>query len=283
MPPRSAAPFAALPLLLTLAAPPAHADPARIDEVVAQSTCARHQWPGRGVAPRGYLLGMGRTYAKAWCELRHPASVAARVAGTNFDAATDALAHYGRAGGSPQDRLRALYALALGEGMRESTGNASAGFNRGVRHASARDAEAGLFQVMPNSLHDSPWLGELYDQYRAQPAWCLREVFMAGTKDRRQPVLGEGPDAQFQRFTKACPAFAVDYATIVLRTDLRKFPPVRHRKAQLVPACVAMFEEVERVAADDCGVPDAPGARMPAAISASRSAATSTPPASRSP
>jgi len=276
-------PRIALLVLSALLAARVHADPARIDQVVARSACARHPWPGRGIAPRGYLLGMGRTYAKAWCELRHPASVAAHVAGTAFDARTDALARYGRAGGSPQERLRALYALALGEGMRESTGNASAGFNRGVRHASARQAEAGLFQVMPESLHDSPWLGELYDQYRAQPAWCLREVFMTGAEDRRQPVLGKGPDAEFQRFTKACPAFAVDYATIVLRTDLRKFPPVRHRKAQLLPACVAMFEEVERVAADDCGAPQAPGARMPVAVSAPGSAAAGTRPASRSP
>jgi len=263
MPPPSSALFvAALPLALALAAPPAHADPARIDGVVSRSSCAAHRWPGRGVAPRGYMLGMGRTYAKAWCDLRHPASVAARVAGTDFDASTDALAHYGRAGGSPQERLRALYALALGEGMRESTGNASAGFNRGVRHASPKEAEAGLFQVMPNSLHDSPWLGELYDQYRAQPSWCLGEVFMEGTKNHHQPVLGKGADAEFQRFVKACPAFAVDYATIVLRTDLRKFPPVRRRKAQLLPACVAMFEEIERVAADTCEPPTAPGSRL---------------------
>ena len=282
MPPRLTVLLVLLVLCALLAAT-AHADPARIDAVVAQSSCASHKWPGRGIAPRGYVRGMGRAYAKAWCDLRRPTSVASRLAGTDFDAATDALAHYGRAGGSPQDRLRALYALALGEGMRESTGNASTGFNRGVRHASSQDAEAGLFQVMPNSLDDSPWLGELYDQYRSQPSWCLREVFMAGAKDRRQPVIGKGPDAEFQRFTKACPAFAVDYATIVLRTDMRKFPPVRHRKAQLTQACVAMFEQVERVAADDCGDPVAPGSRMPAALSESRSAATGTPPASRSP
>ncbi|MBW8757227.1 MAG: hypothetical protein JF586_06420, partial [Burkholderiales bacterium] len=91
MPPRSSVLLAAA----LLAASPVHADPARIDDVVAQSSCARHRWPGRGVAPRGYVRGMARAYAKAWCDLRRPASVATRLAGTDFDAATDALAHYG--------------------------------------------------------------------------------------------------------------------------------------------------------------------------------------------
>jgi len=54
MPPRRAA----LPVLFARLTAAAHADPARIDEVVAQSFRAQHRWPGRGVAPRGYLLGL---------------------------------------------------------------------------------------------------------------------------------------------------------------------------------------------------------------------------------
>jgi len=268
---------AALPVLFALLAGAAHADPARIDAAVTRSACAQHKWPGRGLAPRGYLLGMGRSYAKAWCDLRRPKSLAASLADTDFDARTDALALYGRAHGTPQDRLRALYALALGEGMRESTGNASAGFNRGVRHRSSQEAEAGLFQAMPNSLDDSPWLGELYDQYRARPATCLREIFMQGVRDHRQPVIGQGPNAEFQRFTKACPAFAVDYAALVLRTDLRKFPPVRQRKAQLLPRCEAMFADIERAAADTCGDDRAPGSAMTPEPSTPAAAATRAP------
>jgi hypothetical protein len=268
MTPRSTALPASLVLAAALAAPAALADPAGIDAVVGRSTCARHPWPGRGVAPPGYMRGMGRVYAKAWCDLRRPKSVAAGLAGADFEAGTDALALYGKARGTPQERLRALYALALGEGMRESTGNASAGVNRAVRHRSASVAEAGLFQVMPNTLHDSPWLPQLYDQYRAHPAACLRETFMDGAKDRRQPVLGQGPQAEFQRFTKACPAFAVEYATVVLRTDRRKFPPVQHHRAQLLPACEDMFAEIERVAADGCGDGPDPGAHVEGPASA---------------
>ena len=274
MPRRRSALPAPLALATLLAASAALADPAQVDAVVERSTCARHHWPGRGVAPRGYMLGMGQVYAKAWCDLRRPKSVAAGLAGSDFAAGTDALALYGKAGGTPQERLRALYALALGEGMRESTGNASAGVNRGVRHRSAAAAEAGLFQVMPNSLHDSPWLPQLYDQYRAHPAACLRETFMDGAKDRRQAVLGQGPQAEFQRFTKACPAFAVDYATVVLRTDRRKFPPVQHRRAQLLPACEEMFADIERVAADGCADGPGPGAHVDGPASAPTGAAT---------
>ena len=238
--------------LLLLAIEPASAAPA-LDAAALQqaaaSPCGQHSYAKRGRAPRGFVKGMALGYATAWCELRRdPAGPVARLAGTDFNAGSDALAHYGRAGGSAEQRLRALFALALGEGMRESSGNPSEGPDATVQHQTAQIAEAGLFQVSHDSLAFSPRLAELWQSWKQRPAAdCALPVFMEGVKDR-QRVVGEGAGAEFQQFTKACPMFAVDYAALMFRVKLQHFGPIKRREAELVAACEAMFAQVEATA-----------------------------------
>jgi hypothetical protein len=222
---------------------------AQIAARASASPCAHASYRKRGVAPAGFVRGMALSYAKAYCELKtQPDSVATALAGDAFAARSDALAWYGRAGGSAEQRLRALYALALGEGMRESSGNPSEGWDRSVAHQNVNIAEAGLFQVSFDSIGLSPWLRKLYADYQADPAACRLDVFMAGQKDRHASVIGTGPGADFQRFTKACPAFAVEYAAVMFRVKLQHFGPIRRKEAELLPACEAMLQDIQSLA-----------------------------------
>lgn len=129
-------------------------DEARLNAAV-QSECGQHFWKQRGKAPAGFIKGMAVSYAKTWCEAsKSPDSVAAALAGTSFKSERDALALYDKAGGSQDDRLRAIYALAISEGMRESSGNTTEGYDRKVKKQTAETAEAGLFQVREGLLYE---------------------------------------------------------------------------------------------------------------------------------
>ena len=219
----------------------------------AASDCADHRWKKRGRAPAGFIKGISVSYAKAWCEARkQPESVAAALAGVEFKPERDALAHYGVSGGSAESRLRSLYALAIGQGMRESSGNTTEGYDRTVRNQTEQIAEAGLFQVSYDSINASPWLKRLWDQYAADPGSCALSVFQEGIKKVDRSEVGTGKGAEFQRFTRACPVFAVEYAAVMMRTNLNHFGPIKRKEAELLPACVAMLQKVEADAAANC-------------------------------
>lgn len=222
-------------------------------KAAAQSECGRHFWKQRGEAPAGFIKGMAASYAKTWCEAsKSPGSVAAALAGTSFKSERDALALYGKGGGSQDDRLRAIYALAISEGMRESSGNTTEGYDRTVKKQTAEIAEAGLFQVSHDSLRASPLLQKLWDRFAASPADCNLSIFEEGIKRVNRPEVGTGKGAEFQRFTRVCPAFAVEYAAVMMRANLNHFGPIKRKEAELLPTCVAMFEQVEQAAKPLC-------------------------------
>jgi len=244
---------ALLAIGLSAAAAPAQSLDGDTLKAAAQSECGRHSWVKRGRAPTGFIKGMAASYAKTWCEARKsPDSISAALAGTGFEPKRDALALYGKSGGNQADRLRAIYALAIGEGMRESSGNTTEGYDRTVKNQTEMIAEAGLFQISYGSLKASPMLQKLWDRFAASPADCNLEIFEEGIKKVNRPEVGNGKGVEFQRFTRACPAFAVEYAAVMMRANRNHFGPVRRQEAELLPACVAMFEQVEQAAAPLC-------------------------------
>jgi len=222
-------------------------------KAAAESECGQHFWKQRGRAPVGFIKGMAASYAKSWCEAhKSPNSIAAALAGTDFKPDRDALARYGKADGTPDDRLRAIYALAISEGMRESSGNTTEGYDRTVKNQTEEIAEAGLFQVSHDSLRASPLLRQLWDRYAASPSDCNLPIFQQGVKNVNRAEVGSGKGAEFQRFTKACPAFAVEYAAVMMRANLNHFGPIKRKEAELLAACVGMFERVEIAAKPLC-------------------------------
>jgi len=221
----------------------------RITDIASRSDCAKHRWKDRGRAPVGYIKGMALAYAKSFCESKGSVATAATVMKQPLqDVAEDALAFYGIGGTTDVERLRALYTLGIGLGMRESSGDTTEGRDINVKHPTANNAEAGLFQTSFDSFNKSPWLAKLFDQYKANTDGCRLETFMEGIRDQRRPVVGTGPGAEFQRFTKACPSFATEYAMIMLRVNRSHFGPINRKEAEFVQECNDMLKEVEAVA-----------------------------------
>ena len=108
--------------------------------------------------------------------------------------------------------------------------------------------------------HFSPALNGLFKNYSADQSGCLLGVFQGSitckirkSHNRRCPsatsdVTGTGPGADWQRLTKACPAFATEYAAVVLRTSggqCGEFGPLRKKKAEVRSECDSMLSKVQ--------------------------------------
>ncbi|MEO8936098.1 MAG: hypothetical protein ABI327_04750 [Burkholderiaceae bacterium] len=197
---------------------------------------------------------MAQTYARTWCVAKtKPDSIGAFLAGTDFPLSSDALAVYGRSNGSADDRLRALFALGLGEGMRESSGDRSASRDTTAKvPPSAETAEAGLFQVSADSLGFSKRLPKLVEQFQADSSSCALDRFSQGMKKSSVPDYGTGRGADFQHLSRSCPAFATPYALVMMRVKMQHFGPVRRKEAELAESCERMFDAVEQAVAPSC-------------------------------
>lgn len=229
----------------------------RIADIAARSDCAKHRWRQRGRAPVGYVKGVALVYAKSFCESKGSAETAATVMKQQLQHdGEDALVRYQRdltGNGvdvnSDIERLRALYTLGIGLGMRESSGNTTEGRDTKVRHPTVNNAEAGLFQTSFDSFNKSPFLAQLFDQYQANTSACLLDIFKEGIpRVIMRPVFGTGRGADFQRFTRECPAFATEYAMVMLRVNRRHFGPINRHEAEYFQPCNDMLKQVETVA-----------------------------------
>jgi hypothetical protein len=239
--------WAAFASFILVSACPAAAP--KLDQQIAtnasKSLCAEYSWKERGVAPTGFIKGIALAHAGAYRDLNQGIDPVASI--FNNDSLPkdgDALAIYGKTAGPPVARLRATYALAIGEGMRESSGNFTAGTT--VKHQTADTAEAGLFQTSYDSITSSPWLKKLWEKYQQNPSHCLLETFAEGVTQLKTNVVGAGPGADFQQLTKSCPQFATEYAVIMFRVNRNHYGPIKRKEAELIPACESMLAEIER-------------------------------------
>ncbi len=229
---------------------------ASIAAIATSSTCAKTNWNGRGRAPTGYIKGMALTYAKSVCETVIHADTGAVAMRQPFgDSRRDALAWYELSDNGEMDRLRSVYVLGIGLGMRESSGNSTEGWDTTVKNPTADSAEAGLFQTSYDSFGTSPWLEKLYRQYNVNPESCYQRIFVEGAPILPRTIIGDGPGADYQRFTKACPAFAAEYAMIMLRENRQHFGPINRHEAEYRDACESMLRDVGAVAVRACSVP----------------------------
>jgi hypothetical protein len=215
-----------------------------IIDLVEASAAAGIDWPDRGRAPRGYSQGMALMFARACCRLRTADAVVLEMAqAQGSDGRRDALAWYeaefaqlgmsnAEAGA---DTLRHLFVLMIGLGMRESSGRHCEGRDASAQNTTAETAEAGLFQVSYNSISAHPHLSDLVKRYAGSTD--LRPIFGKGVRCSAisWQDWGEGPGRDFQALTKACPAFAVDYAAVAMRHIRTHWGPLSRHQAELRP------------------------------------------------
>jgi hypothetical protein len=233
----------------------------QIEAIAAGSECASVDWNDRGEAPSAYIRRVALVFARAVCQPERPdakvVSAARGAPGTGAER-TDALAWYDskfRELGMPNandgvDTLRHAYALLIGLGMRESSGEYCTGRDRGADFNSADSAEAGLFQTSWGASKTHPTLPELFNHYSSGQTGCLLDVFSrhvtCSAWDAR--TWGEGKGADWQKLTKACPAFATEYGAVLIRTSggrKGEFGPLRNKRAEVRPECDAMLSKVQ--------------------------------------
>ncbi|MFV0387458.1 MAG: hypothetical protein ACK5NT_01790, partial [Pyrinomonadaceae bacterium] len=167
----------------------------KIKEIAEKCACAKYSWKDRGKAPLGYIKGMAISYAQSYLDLKTKNGGAVAVMSQALgDSKSDALAHYATTGETPFDRLRSVYTLATGLGMRESSGRTNVGWDKSKLklpkpiQPTEENSEAGLFQVSWDSRNRSPYLLKLYEQYKSNPNKCQLETFSEGVKPKSEPV-----------------------------------------------------------------------------------------------
>jgi hypothetical protein len=230
---------------------------AEIIQAATSSAAFGFRWRNRGWSPAGYLKGMALVYARVYCKLKAGDSVVTRMAAASSgDVASDALAHFApeflAAGMSNSrsgvDTLRHLFVLLIGLGMRESSGRYCAGRDRGADNTDADTAEAGLFQTSFNTRSAGPLLPVLFQHYRARPAGFI-EVFKEGVRCRDGDLVnhGAGDGREFQRLSKACPAFAAEYTALALRHRAMHWGPIKHKTVEIRPECDELLLTVQAI------------------------------------
>jgi hypothetical protein len=229
----------------------------KIIQIAANSQIARYHWLDRGVAPKGYIKGMAVVYAKVYCQLKAANPFAKEMAKANTgNSDKDALAHYAQKFRDLEmnnsvagvDTLRHLFVLLIGLGMRESSGKYCEGRDRSASNTTAETAEAGLFQTSYNARSASPLLPQLFEQYLANSSGFI-EIFKEGVTCPPQDWenYGEGKGKEFQRLSKACPAFAAEFAAIGLRNLRKHWGPINRLEAEIRPEADAMLQEVQKI------------------------------------
>jgi hypothetical protein len=214
------------------------------------------------------VTGVALVYARAGC---HPERADVRVVSAAADpapGADDALAAYKaefaalglRNDVAGPDTLRHAYALLIGLGMMESSGKFCEGRDVSQCFTTAESAEAGLFQTSYGARRFSKSLDDLTSAYTADNDGCLLAEFQGSLSckihtshnpacpNATSDVAGSGAGADWQRLTKRCPAYATEYAAVLLRKHggqrRGEFGPIREKQAELRPECDAMLHKV---------------------------------------
>jgi uncharacterized protein YraI len=231
---------------------------ATIEGIAVASSCYKYAWKDRGQAPRGYVKGVADVFARAVCNPSRTDVVLVSKARTTDDV-HDVLAWYATdfaALGMSNDvagvdTLRHTYALLLGLGMRESSGEHCCGRDMSATNVTSDSSEAGAWQTSYDSHTASTELPKLFAKYRASTAGCLLDTFKDGVtcSAANWQDWGSGIDGlDFQRIEKSCPAFAAEYAAVMLRVQggrLGHYGPLRTKAAEIRPECDAMLQKVQ--------------------------------------
>ncbi len=241
-------------------------------EAAGISEIARYDWRDRGTAPLGYTKGMAMVYARLFCRLnggKPDAWVKAMAQKSTGNADRDALAWYEeefRAQGMDNSAdgtatLRHLFVMMMGLGMMESSGKYCEGLYAPDGNTIGETAEAGLFQTSYNArARDKALLEGLFQAYQQNPVSVFLEVF----KERKLggqvtcsaadgTNYGQGDGREYQKLAKTIPEFAAEFTAIAMRSIAGGGPkkghwgPINKRQVEIVPACDAMFQDVERI------------------------------------
>jgi hypothetical protein len=209
--------------------------------------CVNYSFKNRGKAPYGFMKGVAMAYAKSLCRYNSPDKTPAGVMGKDLgDDANDALAHYDLKADKGGQRIKQVYTLLLGLGMRESSGFYGEGRDASANNVAADTAETGLFQFSYNLHTANPMLNVLQNEYMANKQNCNLDTFKQGiTRTPKSDFYGSGPGLEFQKFARTCPAFATEYTAVGVRVLRKHWGPINRKEAEYLPACEQMLSQIE--------------------------------------
>jgi hypothetical protein len=222
----------------------------------AASPIARYSWRDRGRPKIGYIKGMAVVFGQMYLRLKANDPIVREMSRPAGDARYDALAWYNdvfvalgmdnRTFGV--DTLRHLFVFLMGLGMRESSGKYCEGRDRSANNTTAETAEAGLFQTSFNARSMHPYLPQIFANYSANPIG-YREIFEERVVCRPEDweIFGTGPGAAFQQLSKTCPAFAVEFAAIGIRSRRSHWGPITNRHVEIMPDADRMYRDIQAI------------------------------------
>ncbi len=218
-----------------------------IPSMVDQSKISKIRWENgnRGLAPYGYYFGMGLMYAAFYERLKKKEPIVLELAAILGDSENkDALLRFrdelkrdcNNNLATPNDRLRGLMVLMFGLGLMETNGKYCCGWDRskikrGISPNSV-NSEAGLFQTsydVVNSV-DAPTrklLLDIFQKYKLTNDGYIH-YFSKGVActETNLENIGDGEGMEFQRLSKECPAFTVEFTALALRNIATHWNPV---------------------------------------------------------
>lgn len=237
---------------------------ATLDDIVHAANASDlmfYVWKGRGRAPRGYIKGMAACYGLAYAKLRVGGNSSIKAMVEVVHGCHDVFDWYSRqlraagmvtSGASDVDRLRYLYVVMTGLGMRESSGGIDIGQDPGApENRTAERAEAGIFQQSWDSREANlEEILKVFDYYCYNPqGYRYSNIFREGAMPRygSNQNYGEGDGCKFQELCKTCPEFAVEAAAIALRRSCTAWGPIVSRSVEIRTEADELFQQVQQI------------------------------------
>lgn len=218
------------------------------------SPLANYYWEDRGISPPGYLGGMCLAFATMFFSLKTGGTISARMAAGLGDEDLDALTWYedefeelGEPLQHKEDRLRALFALMIGLGMRESSGNCWEGRDMSADNMAADTCEAGLFQTSWNiSTAAAADFAKMTDMLWDDPNGFL-DVFAEDITPTSSNLscYGSGDGARYQWLARFCPLYACAVTALGLRLRRQHWGPINRREAEVKQAALDLLSQVQ--------------------------------------
>lgn len=224
-----------------------------IPSIVDKTKVSKIRWENgnRGQAPYGYYYGVGLVFASLYERVKRGEKIAKELSkslGTSAD--KDALFRFksilknncSNNLETDVDRLRGLIVLMFGLGLMESSGRYCCGWDRGKLNGwgkpakkidpTSTNSEAGLFQtsfdiISSVSSSTKNLLLEIFQKYKVSQDGYI-ELFSKGAQCKEADLenFGDGEGKEFQRISKECPAFALEFTALALRNIATHWNPV---------------------------------------------------------
>jgi N-acetylmuramoyl-L-alanine amidase/Putative peptidoglycan binding domain len=238
------------------ALPPALAQ--KIWTMAQESEIADYSWPGRGVAPPGYVPGIALCFAHAMTRSGEAVAVMSRAQSSPD---LDALAWYeaefkqnGMSNKKPGlDTLRHLFVMMMGLGPRESSGKYYEGRDMSATNVESTTAEAGLFQTSWNIKAGSSAIPPLLGEFWNNPHGFLTE-FKEGLGSPTSSNLnsyGSGDGVRYQWLSRFCPLFHVLVTGVGMRCLRQHWGPINRREVTIKREADILLQDVQSLVDDE--------------------------------